>query len=602
MPSSDTLTPSLDPAAAHLEPAAMDHAHRHLVAKILAELTHERLLAPRPIPGQVDTWLVATEGGCEYRFRGRVHRLEHWTVDPASIVRTSDGAESAVDALDAVVDLADVLGIPDALLPVYLEEVASTLQSAAWKRTHHRLTSADLVHADLPTIEAAMTEGHPAFIANNGRIGFSLDDFAAYAPEAGAPVRLQWTAVRRSLAHLSVGEGWDEASLWAHELDDDLVAGWRELLRGLGEDPDDYLFAPAHPWQWQHKLAITFAPDVARRDIVPLGPGRDDHRAQQSIRTFLNVSDPARHYVKTALSIQNMGFLRGLSPHYMRPTPAINDWVAGRVRTDPELQECGFDVLREVAAIGYTGGAYQRLPRSSAHQKMFAALWRESATSRLRDGERAATMASLLHRDAGGVSLVSQLVAASGLTAGDWLARYLRAYLRPLVHCLAQHRLAFMPHGENLILVLRDHAPARVLMKDVGEEVAVFAGAEVPDEISRIKVDVDPDLQVLSILTDAVDGFLRFLAAICADDGLLSDDEFWSLAREVVQQHAADHPELAERLAELDVLRPRFAHSCLNRLQLRNTLQMVDLADQASSLIMAGELVNPMAVVRSRVT
>ncbi|MDF1706283.1 MAG: IucA/IucC family protein [Aeromicrobium sp.] len=600
MPSSDTLSPTLDPAAAHLEPGAMELAHRHLVAKILAELTHERLFAPQAVAGHVDTWVVRTDDATTYRFRGRVHRLEHWTIDPASIERRAGAELVAVDALDAVVDLAPTLGIPDALLPVYLEEVASTLQSAAWKRRHHRLSSADLVHADLPTIEAAMTEGHPAFIANNGRIGFSLEDFAAYAPEAGATVRLQWTAVRRRLAHLSVGHGWDEASLWAHELDDDLVAGWRELLRGLGEDPDTYLFAPVHPWQWQHKLAVTFAPDVARRDIVPLGPGRDDHRAQQSIRTFLNASDPARHYVKTALSIQNMGFLRGLSPHYMRPTPAINDWVAGRVRTDPELQACGFDVLREVAAIGYTGGAYQRLPQSSPHQKMFAALWRESATSRLRDGERAATMASLLHRDAQGVSLVSQLVAASGLGAQEWLARYLRAYLRPLVHCLAAHRLAFMPHGENLILVLRDHAPVRVLMKDIGEEVAVFARPDdpevtMPDDIARIRVDVEPDLQVLSILTDAVDGFLRFLAAICVDDDLIAQDQFWMLARAVLEEHAADHPEIADRLAELDVQRPRFAHSCLNRLQLRNTLQMVDLADQASSLIMAGELANPLA-------
>ena len=39
-----------------------------------------------------------------------------------------------------------------------------------------------------------------------------------------------------------------------------------------------------------------------------------------------------------------------------------------------------------------------------------------------------------------------------------------------------------------------------------------------------------------------------------------------------------------------DLLRERFRHSCLNRLQLRNTLQMVDLTDQASSLIFAGEL------------
>ncbi len=41
--------------------------------------------------------------------------------------------------------------------------------------------------------------------------------------------------------------------------------------------------------------------------------------------------------------------------------------------------------------------------------------------------------------------------------------------------------------------------------------------------------------------------------------------------------------------------RPEFRHSCLNRLQLRNTLQMVDLTDQAQSLIYAGTLANPVA-------
>ena len=40
---------------------------------------------------------------------------------------------------------------------------------------------------------------------------------------------------------------------------------------------------------------------------------------------------------------------------------------------------------------------------------------------------------------------------------------------------------------------------------------------------------------------------------------------------------------------------PRFKHSCLNRLQLRNTRQMVDLTDQAGSLQFAGTLANPLA-------
>lgn len=43
---------------------------------------------------------------------------------------------------------------------------------------------------------------------------------------------------------------------------------------------------------------------------------------------------------------------------------------------------------------------------------------------------------------------------------------------------------------------------------------------------------------------------------------------------------------------------PEFLHSCLNRLQLGNNVQMVNLADPASSLKMAGNLVNPIAKFR----
>ena len=57
--------------------------------------------------------------------------------------------------------------------------------------------------------------------------------------------------------------------------------------------------------------------------------------------------------MKTALSILNMGFMRGLSPYYMQATPAINAYLAGRVARDPLLRDCGFQLLREVAAIGY---------------------------------------------------------------------------------------------------------------------------------------------------------------------------------------------------------------------------------------------------------
>lgn len=575
------------PDVAHLEPEVTARAHRHVAAKAIGEFTHERLLSPEPTTD--GRWTI-TAGTARYTFAATRHALEHWRVDPASLERTVDGEVTRVDALTVVSDLHEDLDIPGHLRSTYLEELSGTLASLAYKWHHARHTSSELVHADFQTIEAAMTEGHPAFVANNGRIGFSATDHAAYSPEAGADVHLVWIAVRRNVAHLSLADGLTEEDLYAGELDPTDRERFSLRLEAKGVDPADYLLMPVHPWQWDHKLAVTFAADLARLDVVHLGTTGDRYRAQQSIRTFFNHDRPKRHYVKTALAIQNMGFLRGLSPTYMTATPAINDWVAQVVAGDQELADCGFRVLREVAAIGYTGDAYHQLGAPNPHTKMVAALWRESPVPKLAAGERLQSLTGLLHRDVDGGALITELIAASPIGATEWVRRMLRAYLRPVVHCLGAHDLAFMPHGENLILVLEDHVPTGVFMKDIGEEVIVMSDRPLPADVERIRHVLPPHVQSLSILTDVLDGVLRFVAEILADDEVMSGGEFWTLVAECVQEHAADHP----RAARLDLLRESFEHSCLNRLQLRNTLQMVDLTDPEGSLIRVGDLANPL--------
>lgn len=562
----------------HLTPDNLARAQRHLVTKAIAEFAHERLLSP---VRDGDRWVLTTPAGdTTYSFAAERLALDHWAVDASTLRRVVKDEPAALDVQDFVAEFADVLGIPDALLPTYLEELAATLASACWKLTHATTTVDDLLTASYQAIEAAMTEGHPGFVANNGRVGFGADDHAAYAPETGSTVRLHWLAARREHTHLAGDAGVQD----------------ERLLVDAGLDPDDYHLVPVHPWQWRNKIAITFAPDLARRDLVHLGEGPDEYRAQQSIRTFFNVTDPAEPYVKTALSIQNMGFMRGLSPRYMAATPAINDWVASVVGADETLQACGFSVLRECASVGYTGDAYHRLAGRSPYQKMIAALWRESPVPTLADGERLMTMAALLHRDAQGRSLVAAMIEASGLDAASWVRRYLDAYLRPVVHCLLAHDLAFMPHGENLVLVLRDQVPVRAIMKDIGEEVAVMSTSRpLPDEVERVRVDIDQDTKALALHTDVLDGVLRHLAAILHTDGVLDQDAFWAEVRDCVQRHADEHPHLASAAAAYDLRRPAFRHSCLNRLQLRNTLEMVDLADQSQSLIYAGTLDNPIA-------
>lgn len=146
---------------------------------------------------------------------------------------------------------------------------------------------------------------------------------------------------------------------------------------------------------------------MARRDIVCLGEGDDVHLAQQSARTFFNATAPERHYVKTALSVLNMGFLRGLSATNMQGTPAINDWLADLIAGDEVLTRHRFTILRERAAIGYHATQYAAAaPKGSPYTKMLAALWRESR--RTDPGERLATMASLLHVDYDGNPLVGE--------------------------------------------------------------------------------------------------------------------------------------------------------------------------------------------------
>ena len=570
----------------HLTPDVWAVVNRALVRKALAEFAHERILTP-----------VAVDNGFAvygYRFAARLYPLNHWEIDASSIVRDDGGP---IDALDFITSFHQRLGIGAEMLPVYLEEISSTLASAAYKLSKPELTATDLVTADFQVIEAAMTEGHPCFVANNGRLGFGVSDYLAYAPETGAAVQLTWIATRRDRTTVAHSNTLTYEELLRVELGDEVLKRFAAEIVAVGADPADYVYLPVHPWQWKNKTSITFAADIAQRHIIYVGSTDDVYQPQQSIRTFFNRSQPARCYVKTALSVLNMGFMRGLSPSYMAATPAINDWVHSVVSNDVVLKRYGFSVLREIAAAGYHNRYYENATdKTSPYRKMLSALWRESPVPSLEPGERLATMASLLHVDRHGASLAAALVRASGLAPADWLRAYVDAYLIPLLHSFYAYELVFMPHGENLILVLRDEIPIRVIMKDIAEEIAVLSpSTPIPAAAERVRAEVPDDEKLLSIFTDIFDCIFRFLSPLLDREGLLMPDEFWSVVAEAVRDYQAATPELAEAFAKYDMFTPSFALSCLNRLQLRNNQQMVDLTDVAGSLQFAGTLENPLA-------
>ncbi|WP_327315249.1 IucA/IucC family protein [Streptomyces sp. NBC_01235] len=584
---------SLADAVAHLSPERWEKANRLLVRKALAEFAHERLITPQEEDGR---YVVRSDDGLTYyRFTAVRRALDHWQVDAGSITRTRDDAELPVAALDFFIELKKTLGLSDEILPVYLEEISSTLSGTCYKLTKPQITSAELVSGGFQAIETGMTEGHPCFVANNGRLGFGIHEYLAYAPETASPVRLVWLAAHRSRAAFTAGVGIAYESFVREELGEGTVERFDGVLREQGLDPDDYLLIPVHPWQWWNKLTVTFAAEIARGNLVCLGEGDDEYLAQQSIRTFFNSSHPEKHYVKTALSVLNMGFMRGLSAAYMEATPAINDWLAQLIDNDPVLKSTGLSIIRERAAVGYRHLEYEAATdRYSPYRKMLAALWRESPVPALQDGESLATMASLIHVDHEGRSVAGALIEQSGLAPVEWLRHYLQAYYTPLLHSFYAYDLVFMPHGENTVLVLKDGVVQRAIYKDIAEEIAVMdPHAVLPPEVRRIRVEVPEDKKLLSIFTDVFDCFFRFLAAGLATEGILEEDDFWRTVAEVTRTYQEANPALADRFRQYDMFAPEFALSCLNRLQLRNNKQMVDLADPSGALQLIGTLENP---------
>jgi siderophore synthetase component len=292
-----------------------------------------------------------------------------------------------------------------------------------------------------------------------------------------------------------------------------------------------------------------------------------------------------------------MGFMRGLSADYMRATPAINEWLRRLLDADPFFAAHGFDILREVTGVGYRNPRFDRLvAKQSPYRKMLAALWRESPIPRLLPGQRLMTLAALLHRDRAGHALLPQLIAASGVGIDTWLEHFLRQYLAPLVHFACRYDLAFMPHGENIILVLEGNRVVRVHLKDIAEEVVLMDPArELPEAVRRIAAAVPDALRPLAIFTDVFDGIFRYLAQILLEQASYAEESFWQQVAACLHAYRRENPASQAAFDRYDLFAPEFPHSCLNRLQLRDHRQMVDLSDPAAALQFAGTLQNPIA-------
>lgn len=584
----------------HLQPNSWEFVNRQLIRKAISEFSHELIFIPEFLKSDNDWNRYRVCSDCKtytYEFNAKKLLLDHWYIDEKSITKKSANTYNiSLDALHFITEFKNTLGIPDEFLGTYLEEITSTLSGAAYKFQNEAFSGKELATQSFQVIEHAMTEGHPCFVANNGRIGFNSVDYHLYAPEANEPFAIYWIAVHKNYAVYTAVEGYEYESLLENELGEEKVDEFTQILKDENLPVADYLFMPVHPWQWTNKIAHVFAADIAQKNIVLVGESEDTFSAQQSIRTLFNATSPEKLYTKTALSILNMGFMRGLSPYYMQSTPPITTWITNLLAEDEYLIANGFTMLGEVATIGYQNHYYEILGKTNPHNKMLSALWRESPFAKITSNQRVLTMAALLHVDYNNETLLEGLIEASPYGVTTWIQRYLKAYLSPLLHCFYAYEFVFMPHGENLILVLEEDTPVHVLMKDITEEVIVFNETmDLPEHVDRLFTDTSDRMKILSIFTDVFDCFFRFLAEKLEVHMNFSEHNFWQLVAECIYEYQEEYPQYAAKYERYDLFVDEFDRCCLNRLQLGNTKQMLNLADPIESLKLVGTLENPLA-------
>ncbi|WP_406455595.1 IucA/IucC family siderophore biosynthesis protein [Streptomyces sp. NBC_00876] len=576
-----------------LNRAVWDRAAARLLAKMLGEFAYEEVIRPEPGTAEDGSYTLVLDDGARLLFTAARGVYGSWRVAPDSVREThgpavagdspaTEAAGPAEDELAGSVPFRDplvflararlLLGLDGATLGHLVRELTTTLTADA-RLDHGALTASELADLDYAALEGHQT-GHPWIVANKGRLGFSATDASRFTPEARRPVRLPWIAVSSEIAaYRGVTSLAAPEQLYATELGPEVRASFAAVLHARGLDPARYLFLPVHPWQWDEWIVPLFAPAIAAGDIVPLHADPDLRLPQQSIRTFANLERPDRHTVKLPLSILNTLVWRGLPTERTLAAPAVTAWVQGLRDSDPFLREdCGVILLGEVASVTVEHPLYDHLPETPYQFKeILGAIWREPLLPRLAPGERARTLASLLHTDPRGRAFTAELVARSGLTPTVWLTRLFAALLPPLLHFLYRYGTVFSPHGENAIVVFDDHdVPVRLAIKDFVDDVNVSARPlpehdTMPPDVRRILLTEEPGFLTQFIHSGLFTGVFRFLSPLCEEQLGVPESTFWSLVRAEILRHHARFPELKERFEMFDMLTPRIERLCLNR-------------------------------------
>ncbi|MBA4602817.1 IucA/IucC family protein [Thermoactinomyces mirandus] len=552
-----------------------EEASRRLLTKMIAEFMYEDILSPEELETGdegVHSYRLVLENGVIYTYQAKKRLFDSYHVLSDTIYREQDGeVHPAINPIRFLLDIQGTVGIHPVTAGHLIREYTNTLIADVHILEKKQNQSFDLTELDYAELEGEM-EGHPWITYNKGRIGFSYEDYLEYAPERKKPVQLSWIAVHKDKADFHAVKGLDYLELARQELGEKQLENFGLALRQQHLNVSDYLFMPVHKWQWDHFIVPFFAEEIAYKRIVPLGKGEDWYLPQQSIRTFVNISHKRKNHVKLPMSILNTLVYRGLPGERTVLAPKITEYITNIREKDAFLRdECRVILPGEIASINYDHVYYSQL-KGAPYQylEMLGCIWRESIYQNMEEGEKPVTLASLLHVDGTGKPFVSRLVEKSGLCLDDWLNRLFEVILPPLLHYLYRYGVVFSPHGQNTILVLKNHIPHRLSIKDFVDDVNVSRIPlpeleELPGDLKQVLRSEEPEGLCQFVFTGLFICHFRYLADLLENHHQYHETDFWRKVRKTVLSYQKRFPEMKGRYELFDLLKPSFTKLCLNR-------------------------------------
>lgn len=564
------------------EATAMENLHQEtweivslqLLTKMIREFMYEEIISPVEMEKQADGvyfYRLPLDSGISYTFKAKKRLFNSYHIIAESIKRHQETVSlRATNPIRFLLDIQNSVGIAPITLSHLIREYNQTLLADAHILQRKKDKLVDLTEMDYTELEGEM-EGHPWITYNKGRIGFSYPDYLAYAPEQKKEVQINWIAVRKERAQFhSVNHSYE--TFIRDELGEKLTLHFIEKLQVQGANPEEYFFLPVHEWQWNEYIISFFAEDLYNKGIIYLGKGTDWYVPQQSIRTFVNKTHRHKHHVKLPMSILNTLVYRGLPGERTVLAPQITAFIQNIWQNDAFLKDEHRVVLPgEIASLNVDHSYYHHMEGAPyQYLEMLGSIWRESVYTFLDPGEKPITLAALLHKDGQGKPFIQSLIEKSPLDTKEWLAQLFEVILPPLLHFLYQYGVVFSPHGQNTILILKDHMPHRLAIKDFVDDVNVSKHPlpelqSLSDELKEVLRSEPPEGLCQFIFTGLFIGHFRYLSDLLAEDQQYSEEYFWQQVRSTIVNYQERFSQNKERYKLFDLLKPSFTKLCLNR-------------------------------------